>query len=117
LAQRVHIANSYRFIATVLRLPAHTRVESWHHRELIARMAPKLRSFPINRSSFPLRAQSRSETLPTTPESFDRVESVAAALRRNRYGRPVIASWAIARSMRHGFLVRCDGLNFYGGFK
>jgi hypothetical protein len=47
-AERVHIANSYRYFASVLSLPESVRASGRHHRELIGKMAPALAAFPFN---------------------------------------------------------------------
>jgi hypothetical protein len=46
--ERAYIANSHTYMATVLALPEAARLNSQHHIDLIARMAPRLLRFPFN---------------------------------------------------------------------
>lgn len=46
--ERIHLANSQRFICTLLSLSEQTRYKITHHEELIRMMAPNLLNFPFN---------------------------------------------------------------------
>ena len=48
ITERVHIANSYRYLAAILSLPEALRIDGHYQRQLVARLAPALAVFPIN---------------------------------------------------------------------
>lgn len=52
--ERIHLANSQKFICAIFSLPMEMRLRMVHYEKLIKKMAPELLNFPINPSDPPL---------------------------------------------------------------